>query len=396
MGTVLWREDKGAYYIRYDSPPGLDGKRHQHMVSAGKGTSEEDARLKLREIELQLNQGIVIDSTNDTVAQYMAKWMDLGKMDRSPSTHERYEQLLRYYIVPVLGKLKLSKLRPIQIQSLLNTLRVSGRRDGKDGGLAPKTVKHVHTLLRAALNQAVRWQILATNPAASVQPPKVPKPKIKVASQDDIAKLLVSISRSYFRLPILIALATGMRRGEVCALKFEDFDPDTSTLLVRRSFVQTSKEFIEKGTKTDRARAVLLPAAISAEISALQQSRQAAPGDYISLNANGGRLAPKSLDKAYRRLRTKVGVEVTLHGLRHTQATQLILAGVPVKTVADRLGHSTVAVTQDIYAHVMPQHQQGAVDVVEKMLDAKPSIKVVECTQGVHVFPDVFPHRHNH
>lgn len=378
MGSILWREDKGAWYIRYELPPGLDGKRRQRMESCGKGASEEDARLRLRDREQQRDQGIIVDCSNDSVSQYMAKWMQLGKLDRSPSTHERYDQLLRLYILPVLGRQKLTKLRPMQIQSLLNTLRESGRRDGKTGGLAPKTVKHIHDLLRAALNQAVRWQILAINPATLVQPPKVPKPSIHVASPNDIARLLAAINDSYYRIPILIAMATGMRRGEVCALRFEDFDDQTRTLIVRRSFVQTKSGVTEKSTKTDRPRVILLPADLAEELAALRESRQASPEDWISLNATGGKLAPKSLDKAYRRIRRAVGVDVTLHGLRHTQATELILAGVPVKTVADRLGHSTVTVTQDIYAHVMPQHQQPAVDVVEKMLEVKPLIRVVE------------------
>lgn len=378
MGSILWREDKNAYYIRYELPTGLDGKRKQRMESCGIGASEEDARIRLRDREQQRDHGIIVDCTNDSVSQYMAKWMQLGKLDRSPSTHERYDQLLRLYVLPVLGRQKLTKLRPMQIQSLLNTLRESGRHDGKTGGLAPKTVKHIHDLLRAALNQAVRWQILAINPATLVQPPKVPKPSIRVASSDDIANLLVAINDSYYRIPILIAMATGMRRGEVCALRFEDFNEQTRTLLVRRSFVQTKAGVIEKSTKTDKPRVILLPSDLAEELTAIRESRQAAPEDWISLNAIGGKLAPKSLDKVYRRIRRAVGVDVTLHGLRHTQATELILAGVPVKTVADRLGHSTVTVTQDIYAHVMPQHQQPAVDVVEKMLEAKPSIKVVE------------------
>jgi integrase len=366
----------GIWGIRYTLPAGPDGKRRQKRESLGRGPrdgpqpGEKDAEERLRDRLHELDHNIIADAGTLTVAQYFARWLLLGQPDRSPTTHERYEQLIRLHIVPLIGHVRLGKLRPLQILGCLSNARNSG--------LAPKTVKHIHTLIHCGLTRAVKWQVLSVNPCAAVDSPRVPKPKIRTASEEDIANLLVAIEGSYYRIPILIAIATGMRRGEVCGLKWSDLQPDARTLQVQRSLIQTAAGVIEKPTKTDTARTILLPQQVVDDLLRHQVDQGHNPDGWICLNAIGGRLAPKSLDRAYRALRRGVGVDVTLHGLRHTQATNLILAGVPVKIVADRLGHSTVTVTQDIYAHVLPQHQETAVQVVEKMLESKPKIRIVQ------------------
>lgn len=360
----------GIWCIRYEGPPGADGRRRQKRESLGRGAGEKDAIARLRDRLHERDHGVIADPGTLTVAQFIAEWFRLGAPDRSPTTNERYEQLIRLHINPLIGHVRLGKLRPLQIQGCLTSARQSK--------LAPKTVKHIHSLLHAALAQAIKWQILTINPCAAVDSPKVPKPKIHTASDADIGKLLVAIDKSYFRIPILITLATGMRRGEVCGLKWSDLDAANRTLQVQRALIQTSAGIEEKSTKTDRARTVLLPQELVDDLARHQEQQGQNLDGWICLNAAGGRLGPKSLDKVYRRLRRGVGVEVTLHGLRHTQATNLILAGVPVKTVADRLGHSTVTITQDTYAHVLPQHQEAAVEEVTRMLKIKPEIRVVE------------------
>lgn len=377
-GSVYKDKKSSRYYIRFDLPPGPNGERRQKMVSCGPEVTEpKQAELVLAQMIADVSRQVYIDPAKTTLREYLNDWLAHSKNHLSPSTYERYRDLVRGHINPKLGHVKLDKLQPIQLQHYLTEKQRSGRLDGT-GGLSAKTVKSIHALLHGALGQAVRWRMIPLNPADAVQPPRVKRKQMPTATEEDVARLLIAIAQSRYRLPILIALATGMRRSEVCGLKWCDFDSDRQYLTVCRAVVQLDRGVAEKGTKTDKPRIVPIPTMLADELKAAYARRGAGPNDWICIHARGGGLAPRSLDKHYRDLRREVGVEVTLHGLRHTQATNLILAGVPVKVVSERLGHSTVSFTQDVYAHVLPHDQQKAVEIVEDMLrPRKPTIKVV-------------------
>ncbi len=195
---------------------------------------------------------------------------------------------------------------------------------------------------------------------------------------EDLARLMAAIAESHYRMPILIVLSTGMRRGEVCGLKWSDFDEANSTLAIRRALIQPRGGVMEKGTKTDQDRTLLIPDETTAALAMHKETQGSNPGDWICLNATGGRLAPKSIDKAYRRLRQSVNVSTKLHELRHTWATRQLMAGVPDDVVAKMLGHATTATVHNVYSHPVMKHQQSTLAVTEHMLRQKPSIKVIE------------------
>ena len=205
------------------------------------------------------------------------------------------------------------------------------------------------------------------NPADAVDAPKQSKTEIKIATPEAIGALLRAAHGTPYYMPIYIAAATGMRRGEVLGLQWSDFDVAQSALTVRRAlcYVPPGNVFT-KEPKNRRARVVPIPRDL---VDALVEHHKARPGTlFICTLEDGHVITPGALDEAFRRIRKRAKVSVSLHGLRHSQATLLINAGIPVKVVSERLGHSTVQITQDIYTHVMPHMQQQAVSVIEEML----------------------------
>ena len=369
----------GIYGIRYEGPVGPDGKRHQKRESCGRGARYDEAEALLRKRLTERDLGIGSEASNVTLAVYMQDWFRLTKEDRSDSTNDRYEQYIRLQITPALGRIKLNKLRPLQIQAFLTTMRESGRKDGKPGGLAPKTVKHLHTLLHGALEQAVKWQLIPINPVHAVQSPHVPDPDIRTAEDEDLAKLLTAIDTSYYRMPIVLIIGTGMRRGEVCGLKWSDFDPENGTLTIQRGLIHSvEKGVIAKSTKTERHRTIALEDILVEELKRYKEKQGGDPDDWICHNATGGRLAPKSIDKIYRDIRREVEVDIKLHELRHTWITRQILAGVPDDIIAQMAGHATTVTLHRRYVHPLVKHQKVTYEVTRNMLTQKPKIRVIE------------------
>jgi len=366
-----------VWYIKYDEPRGPDGKRRQRTLAC-KGMNQKQAKQKLRDILTSIHQDAYVDPASMQFSDYLRKWLDSAKDKLAPQTHERYVEMAERHVIPALGGLRLDRIKPMHIQDYCSKALKTGRLDGK-GGLAPKTVKNTLGMIHAALTQAVKWQLLSQNPADSVDPPRVRRKEIRTATNADIAKLFDVIEGSKYKMPIFIILATGVRRGEAVGLKWDDFDSERRTLTVRRSLSQVKDGVVEKETKTDRARVVMIPEMLVSDLKAHRQEQerrkqilgeQYKDEGWICAGLHGERMAPKWLGNQFTRLARSVGVNITLHGLRHTQATALIMAGVPVKVVSERLGHSTVAITQDIYAHVMPHMQQRAAEVMEGILRA--------------------------
>lgn len=371
-GSVYKRGD--IWYIRYDLPPGADGKRRQAKRSCP-GKSKTEAELQLSKIIVDISKGSTMNPENLTMTEYLATWLERLTPDISPTTAVAYESNLRLHIAPALGRCKLGALKPIHIQTFYDHLELS-----------PKSIKNIHGILHCALDEALRLDLISSNPADRVKVPKVIRPRIKTAANQDIPKLLRAIDQSKYRIPILIAMATGARRGEVLALKWSDFDEDRGLLDIRRAVVKVTGRLIYKSTKSGNDRIVGLPPTMIMELLKHKEHQEQwkaqlgnayQDGAWICADADGRAQTPGGLAAAYVRLRRAVGVEVTLHGLRHTLISESLTAGVPSEIVSKRAGHSTIAITHDIYGHVLPQHQQAAIDVAEKLITMKPKIKLV-------------------
>lgn len=242
--------------------------------------------------------------------------------------------------------------------------------DDEPHGLSPQTVLHHHRVLREALGRAVKWQLLIRNPADAVEPPKAARREMRAISEAETAWLLEVAQGTRFYVPVLLAVTTGMRRGEFLALQWGDCDLSAGTVSVQRSIEQTNSGLRYKSPKGRKGRRiVLLQLAVDAlrEHQRLQvQQKQALGeayqnGDRVFAREDGSMWPPDSFTADFARLAKKAGLQgVRLHDLRHSHATQLLSSGVHPKVVSERLGHSTVGITLDVYSHVLPGIQEDA------------------------------------
>jgi integrase len=293
-------------------------------------------------------------------------------------TLERYAQLVRTHLIPAIGPLLLCKLQPLHIQALYSEKLVSGRKDGT-GGLSPRTVVHLHRILRAALHQAVRWRLLARNPTEAVDAPRAARKEMQALTEAETAQLLASFKKSTLQMPVFIDVLTGLRRGELLALKWDDVALEAGEISVRQSLEQTRTGLIFKQPKTTRSRrTIALP---QLAIDALRQHKAAQAAQRLKLGPayqDHGLVFPKQDGRPWEpdrfssafaaTVRRSSNKHIRFHDLRHTHATHLLRQGVNPKVVSERLGHSTVAFTLDVYSHVLPGMQDEAARRIDSAL----------------------------
>ena len=363
------KRGKESWAIVLDLGRDADGKRRQKWHSV-KGT-KRDAEREMARLVNSLNVGDYIEPSKIRVSEFLAKWLeDYAKANVSPKTYERYEQIIDSSIVPKLGAHRLADLRPMHIQGFYSEAMRDGRRDGK-GGLSAQTVLHFHRLLHKTLAQAVKWQLLARNPADAVDPPKPEKKSMRALDEGETAELLRYVEGSLLYMPVLLAVTTGLRRGEILALRWQDIDMDRAQATIVRSLEQTKEGLRFKRPKTERSsRNVALPSFV---VEALKRYRveQAThrlklglvyeDQDLICARDNGAAIPPDTLSTNFAStIRRSTMSHVRFHDLRHTHATQLLKHGVHPKVVSERLGHSKIGITLDTYSHVMPGMQEDA------------------------------------
>jgi integrase len=298
-----------------------------------------------------------------TVGDWLELWTQTTKAEVSPKSHERYAEIVRCYLKPGLGSIQLQRLSPSDIQKAYNNF---------DRNPSPRTRRHIHRILKSALARAVEQQALPRNPADAVKRlPKVEAEPITVLTVEQSTRLLKAIRHTTVYWPTLIALATGMRRGEILALRWKNLDLENGTVRVMGSLEQTKAGLRFKSTKTDKARAVPLPKFAINELRSWKRQqaenllrlgiRQRQEG-LVCAREDGEPKQPASLTNEFTYLigRVKDLPKVRFHDLRHSHATQLLAAGVHPKIVQERLGHSTITTTMDLYSHVSETIQSDA------------------------------------
>jgi len=273
-------------------------------------------------------------------------------------------------VKPALGHHPLSKLQPLHIARSYSEALASGRKDG-NGGLSARSVLHHHRVLRSALHQAVKWLLLPRNPADAVEPPRPQHREMRALDEAATAKLLRAALKTRLSLPVLLAVTTGLRRGEILALRWQDIDFQNNSLAVRQSLEQTRAGLTFKQPKTLKGRRVVALPSLAVDALKQHKVRQATTKlglgaayqdhDLVCARDDGTPWPPDAFSTAFVGLVRKAAVPtVRFHDLRHTHATQLLRQGVHPKIVSERLGHATVGITLDVYSHVMPGMQEEA------------------------------------
>ncbi len=377
MRGSIQKRGKGKWRLVFDLERDHTGRRRQRVVTY-KG-NKKGAEAELVHLINEMEHGGFVEPHKLTVAEYLDRWLEnYAVAGWAAKTNERYAEICRNHISPALGKHRLVKLAPMHIQSAYSKWLESGRRDGK-GGLSARTVLHHHRVFKQALQQAVRWRLLSINPADAVVPPKPERKEISTVDEGQTAKLLKGAEGTTLYMPILLAVTTGLRRGEALALKWKDVDLDRGVLSVVRSLEETAEGLRFKAPKTKLSRRNVTLPGVTVEALRRHKVEQAQLRLQLGLGRDEDALvcprydgkprSPGAFTKEFTRLAAKLDIpHITFHGLRHSHATQLLRAGVHPKVAQERLGHSTITTTMDLYSHVTKSMQEDAAARVDTAL----------------------------
>lgn len=385
-GTVEAR-GKGKFRLRV-SVTYNDGSSKRLYNNVECRTKTEAKRL-LDQWRMELLQDNVDYRRNDiTVYQYLSEYLEYCKTEEglSPSTIRGYRDIIDNRIKEKLGDIPLNELRPYMIEEHYSYLRRQGGRNG--GPLSGSTCQKVHSFLKTALKRAVILEYIPTNPCDRIKGPTARKPKTNSLTAEEahrMSTLLRGHPDRRFAIAATIALATGMRRGEVCGLTWNDVDLDKGLIWVRKAVVVlTKKEYPDeknrlriKDTKTDSSERCI--AIDEKTVEALKRHKedqfytlayfgeQQTPDTPVASDQFANYYSPDHFTKAFESFRAQHHFDIRLHDLRHTQATILLEQRVPIATVSKRLGHAKTSTTLDLYSHVLPGQDEKAAETIGEL-----------------------------
>ena len=390
MSSAVPRKgSNGTWWFVVELPAKADGRRRQ--VKRRGFRTKADAQAALDEVRVTARQGTYVAPARQTLKDFLEnEWLPTAKRELAESTWESYERNIRHHVVPQLGRIQLQALDGGMLNRLYTELLTSGRvRGTRSPGLKPRTVRYVHTIIHAALDDAVRWRRVPLNAADQATPPstKAAKaPEMNVWSGPELAAFLERCEGDRYHHPWFFLATTGCRRGEALGLRWRDLDLKGATASIRQQVVPLTKESgrgregrIVDRTKGGEPRVIELDSRTVAmlrtwrKLQAQEKLRSETYEDHglVFPRADGRPFHPEFFSKTFdRRVRQADFADlpvIRLHDLRHTWATLALKAGVDVKVVSERLGHSSPVVTWTIYQHVVKGMQT---DAAEKVADA--------------------------
>lgn len=356
------------------------------------GKTRKEVQEQLKKALFEQQKGMLVTAPQQKVEHFLRHWLEeTHKPSVRLRTYERYEEILRLHLIPGIGHHQLQKLSPQHLQTFY--------KKKLEEGLSPTTVVNFHNLLHKALETAVRWNLVSRNVCTLVTPPRRGHYEIQPLSIEQVQQLQAAAHDHRLEALFLLALGTGMRRGEIMGLKWQDIDFTVGTLQVRRVLTRVPTKsrdaqgltYMETEPKTDRGRRCLfLPPFVLESLKRhrvrqLEAKLKAGDAwqdhDYVFCTSVGTHLNPsKDILDQFKRLLQKAGLpDVRFHDLRHSVATALLCLETNPKIVQEVLGHSAISVTMDIYSHVLPTMQKEAMNKLDKALtDEKKSNLLAE------------------
>ncbi len=362
---------EGSIYFRTSDEKWVGSitlENRKRKVFYGKTRKEVQEKLKVALRDQQ--QGTLITAPKQTLAQFLFEWLENSqKQSVRPRTYERYEELVRLHIVPALGRHELQKLSAQHLQAFYAKKA--------EEGLSATTINHFHNVLHKALDTAVKWNLVARNVCDLVSPPRRKQFEVHPLTLEQVHKLLSVVDGHEMEALFKLALATGLRRGELMGLKWQDINVDAGVLQVRRILSRVpskmpGKGYVEAEPKTQKSRRSVVIAPFALEALTQHRERQLEAKlkagdawqehDYIFCTSIGTHLNPtRDMLDQLKALLKKAGLpDIRFHDLRHSAATLLLSVGVHPKVVQEILGHSQISITMDVYSHVLPGMQQDA------------------------------------
>lgn len=370
------REDSWAIVVDLGPDPATGRRRQKWHAFRG---NKKAAEAELRRILGELDKGTYVEPVKVTLGAFLDQWLAARRPDLAYRTWQGYSTNVNRHIKPSLGQVRLSALKPIQIQQLYGSLRFSG--------LSARTVLYVHRTLHVALENAVEMQLIGRNPADLVEQPRPGRPEITVLDASSAAHILSALDDHRLRVAAVLAVGAGLRRGEIVGLRWSDIDLERGLARILQTVQRRAGEGLQWApTKSHRSRrAVALPRLVVAALRqwmSMQLQEKALMGDQyvdeglVLAGFNGKPLDPDWVSKSFARAVKCAGFRgVRFHDLRHSHASLLMAGGVHPKVVQERLGHSQISITMDTYSHVLPGLQEEAAAAIDRALalPGKPS-----------------------
>lgn len=363
-GSISYHASK-RLWVAMISLPG--GKRRYLYARTRKEAAD-----RLAQALQSQRRGIRVTSHKQTVASYLDRWLAQSvKPNVRPWTYKGYEAVVRVHLVPTLGRVELLDLTPQQVQDLL------GRKLAE--GLAPKTVQSIRGVLRSALNEAMRWDLISRNAAALARAPRAERKPISPLGPDEARQLLAAAALDRLGALYTVALAMGLRQGEALGLTWDRVDLESSVIRVDRQLQRVDGKPELVSLKTPQSRRELpLPASVAERIvqhKQAQAAERAAAGsrwrdtDLVFTTTIGTGLDGPTVTKAFQRLLKDSGLaRRRFHDLRHSCASLLLVQNVPPRVVMEILGHSQINLTMNTYSHVLPGLKVAAAESMEMIL----------------------------
>jgi integrase len=349
--------------------PHPDGTRSVRRYVSGRTRADV-----VRRLDDLRREGAAGFATGLTAGDYLARWIVSVRPRLRAATHREYSRHVRAYWTPAIGRVALTRLTPAHVERAMAEL--------VERGLSAVTVRSARTTLRRALHDAQRDGLVTRNVAGLARPPRLEHREMRALTSAEVGRVTAATTDDPFGPLFAVAIGTGLRLGETLGLAWTDVDLEARSLTVRRSLARAYAGGYELAeTKTSRSRRTVMLPAIAIEALRRQKARQAAARlavgtawqDRAGLaftDAVGRPLQPRAVSKAFRLVADRLGLEgIRLHDLRHTAASLMLAAGVPLKVVSEALGHSSIGITADVYAHVTPDLRREAADAMDRALN---------------------------
>lgn len=341
-----------------------EGKKKQKWITCKESKTEKQAKKELIKKQIEIETGLYTDSKNMTMFELLKEYVALAEKKLEYNTMQRYENIINTSIKPYFCNYKVDKVTPLLVQNYITLLTKETK--------APSTIRQHIIVLSNAMRQAKKWQLIQYDPCAELELPRVEKKPIVVWSSDQCKKFFDYIQDKQYFIPMLIALTTGARQGEISALAISDFDTNDGYLKIGKSMNRKGEL---KSTKTKKIREFKLPATTKKELDKhlrkLRISRMSNPDynkdNYLCWNSLGHPWKPKSLYTQFVTILDDIGLpHIRFHDLRHSFATLMLEDGsIDIKTVSEMLGHAKISTTQQIYQHVTETMKQNLADNIE-------------------------------
>jgi integrase len=379
MAGYITKRSKGSYTVAI--PWGRDPttRKVRYVWRSVKGTKRE-AEALVRDLLRQRDSGVDLPPDKLTVAEYLNQWLTAQQSRVAPRTYGTSCEIALKHIVPKLGAIPLTKLRPAQIDAYLAQARLNGRLDGA-GGLSARSVQRHYQVIHAALDRAVKLELIVRNPADVVEVPRAERRVFRTLSPGELTTLLETADSEPNGALVRLAAFTGLRQGELLGLRWVDVDLDAATLSVQQVLQALAGQrtyFRQPKTQTSRRSVALSPATVALLRSHRRRQREeklrlgTAYADHglVFQTAVGTPVHPANLRRSWRRIVKRAGIgHLRFHDLRHCHASLLLKQGTHLKVVSERLGHASIAITADLYSHVAPGLQAEAAARFDELLN---------------------------